>query len=869
MSAALQPATLTLGPQQSAASTLTVTVDTALARPDFGSNQGQVRVQSGSYETHVPFVYRLPPLYGESATLPYGTQTSYGLALGDLDGDGDDDLFVANAAYYGRPGNTVWFNNGEGLFVDSGQKLGDSFSRAVALGDLDGDGDLDAFVANGSEADPQPDSVWINNGEGLFSRKQSVGNSHSRDVQLGDLDSDGDLDAFVGNSNFDRGQGEASLVWLNNGLGSFADSGQRLGGALVQGLDLGDLDGDGDLDAFLANGLSERDYGRANTIWLNDGHARFADSGQRLSDRISQDVALGDLDGDGDLDAFVANGGLEGGDVVPDEVWLNDGHAHFSDSGQRLGFGASLGVALADLHGDGHLDAFVAGYFDGNRVWLNDGRGSMALNALDTNSERATAVAAADVDGDGDFDALLANGLGVANRLWYNRGSGRPAGGELRILASRSDGTWRLSGPASYTGRGSRTLSGVPAGTYHIDWGVVSGCSPPATQTATLPGGKTVSLTGLYAGCPPSPPLQSAPPDGRFSDTTPALQWLAVAGATSYRLQVDDDPSFATPQVDETTTETGYTVPKSLAAGPAFWRVAASGAQGSSAWSPARALHVSPVAALPFNDDFESGALRPPWEAVTTSEGRVRVEKLPDSGDSNMLVLDDALNDNQFSRAAADLLVNLEGQSGPVLSFTWRTWRESLPHQQSGVYLSADYGRSWHKIMTFNGAPLSAHSESVDLALAAAEHGLTFNDHFLLRFLALDDRPLEALGGVAIDDVRLASGPRAPTNLTATAVGGEGVALTWQDNASDESAYFIERRDGDSALFLPLGSVPADTTHYSDSLSGCGARVAYRLRAYRAADGAYSAYSNTAVLAPAGCGYQTYLPLIRAASAAR
>jgi hypothetical protein len=74
---------------------------------------------------------------------------------------------------------------------------------------------------------------------------------------------------------------------------------------------LGDLDGDGDLDAFVANN-------GANTVWRNDGSAAFTSTGQSIGASDSRDVALGDVDADGDLDAFVANGGLQ-----PNKVWLN------------------------------------------------------------------------------------------------------------------------------------------------------------------------------------------------------------------------------------------------------------------------------------------------------------------------------------------------------------------------------------------------------------------------------------------------------------------------------------------------------------------------------------------------------------------
>jgi hypothetical protein len=122
------------------------------------------------------------------------------------------------------------------------------------------------------------------------------------------------------------------------------------------------VDGDGDLDAFIANE-------GANKVWLNDGTGNFTNSGQRLGGSSSRGVVLGDLDGDGDLDAFVSNWGES-------KVWLNDGRGSFTDSGQNLGTSNGQVVALGDLDNDGDLDAFMGNYDEADKVWLNQSQGS-------------------------------------------------------------------------------------------------------------------------------------------------------------------------------------------------------------------------------------------------------------------------------------------------------------------------------------------------------------------------------------------------------------------------------------------------------------------------------------------------------------
>jgi hypothetical protein len=181
---------------------------------------------------------------------------------------------------------------------------------------------------------------------------------------LGDLDGDGDHDAFV------KVDGNGYSTLINDGKGNFKEhwTGEdSLAIAAGRGMDvtLGDLDGDGDIDAFVTNGDRERSY--PSSVWLNDGTGRFTNSGQQLCLTVFAWVSLGDLNGDGFIDAYISNMGL------PNQIWLNDGTARFTDSGLRFKTeGETRGCSLGDLDGDGDLDIFVANFYNGrNEIWFN------------------------------------------------------------------------------------------------------------------------------------------------------------------------------------------------------------------------------------------------------------------------------------------------------------------------------------------------------------------------------------------------------------------------------------------------------------------------------------------------------------------
>ncbi|MEZ6044188.1 MAG: VCBS repeat-containing protein [Planctomycetaceae bacterium] len=232
--------------------------------------------------------------------------------LGDIDGDGDLDAVTSHE------GSTnsfrFWINDGSGNFTDNGSpvNLAGTARKGLALGDLDGDGDLDLYGSTygaGPEAVTDSDAVFLNDGTGIFSLHQTVPDTGKATwgVSMGDVDGDGDLDVAIA-QNFD-----VPKVLLNDGTGTFT-LGQALTGAFYASYstELADFDNDGDLDLLVTNSSSGGD-----TIWFNDGTGQFTDSGQSLGSQSGFTSAVGDLDGDGDLDFVSAS--LSS----PNTIWLN------------------------------------------------------------------------------------------------------------------------------------------------------------------------------------------------------------------------------------------------------------------------------------------------------------------------------------------------------------------------------------------------------------------------------------------------------------------------------------------------------------------------------------------------------------------
>jgi hypothetical protein len=310
--------------------------------------------------------------------------SEHDIATGDLDGDGDVDFFVADSIQ----GNRVYTNqgdtDGDGIFniLDSGPVIGNALSRSATLGDVDGDGDLDAFVANRQSVN----RLWLNAGDvdgdgqvDFVDSGNGFGIADAAHALLFDADDDGDLDAVIAD------RGGADQLWLNNGdtdadgVVDYSNSAQSLSGAGSEHLLAGDVDGDGDDDLVVLKAAG------GNEVWLNrgdtdgDGVVDFADSGLRLGSGSYLLGALGDLDGDGDRDLAV-------GSQLTAEIFVNDGDAdgdgtvEFSRSAVSLG--RSPYVALGDVDGDGRLDALIT-ELGQHRVLLNTSGASSQLTYIE------------------------------------------------------------------------------------------------------------------------------------------------------------------------------------------------------------------------------------------------------------------------------------------------------------------------------------------------------------------------------------------------------------------------------------------------------------------------------------------------------
>jgi hypothetical protein len=357
-----------------------------------------------------------------------------GACSADYDNDGWPDLYVTAVG-----GNKLYHNAGNGTFTDVTEKAGVGsklWSASCAFGDIDNDGNVDLYVTNyvdfsvnnnkycvySGDArvychpnvyNGEPDILYRNNGNGTFSDVSRSAGIYRPDgkglgVVFGDYDGDGWTDVYVANDS------TPNFLFHNKGKGIFEDVGLAAGVAVGidgqplagMGTDMGDVNGDGLLDIFVTN-LDRQTH----NLYRNLGKGLFADItfesgvGEATLPFVGFGAVFIDYDDDTDLDLAIANG-----DVI-DNISLfrdstsyeqrnlllqNDGTGKFHDVGPSSGPGfvlkkASRSLSAADIDNDGDLDLLIGNVGQTADLLRNDGgnsRRSLLVRTIGSKSNR-------------------------------------------------------------------------------------------------------------------------------------------------------------------------------------------------------------------------------------------------------------------------------------------------------------------------------------------------------------------------------------------------------------------------------------------------------------------------------------------------
>ena len=339
-----------------------------------------------------------------------GRGYSMGVAVGDFDNDGLEDMYVV-----GVHGNFLYRNNGDGTFTDITQAAGfggadakgkKMWSVAAAWVDYDNDGKLDLLVSNYCDWTPGTDPVcgglstetraychpdmyhaeplqlYHNNGNGTFtdvSREMGLSEILGKGMGLAvaDFDGDGRPEIFIANDN-DRNlllrfeKGKIREIGMEAGV-AYNGDGRQISG---MGADFADYDGDG-LPDIVMTGLRGETY----ELFRNRGDGSFEDASATSGLlRLSRGwngwgCGLVDLDNDGWRDLFVACGGLDTNEPQTNRIFRNE-NGKFSDVSELAGSDFAVkrghrGVAFADFDNDGRIDMAVTCINEAGELWMN------------------------------------------------------------------------------------------------------------------------------------------------------------------------------------------------------------------------------------------------------------------------------------------------------------------------------------------------------------------------------------------------------------------------------------------------------------------------------------------------------------------
>jgi hypothetical protein len=446
--------------------------------------------------------------FNPAVTYGTGGSSSTFAVVGDLNGDGRPDIVASN---YGSNTLSVLLQLASGGYAPAvTYSTGGTSPYDVTLGDVNGDGRLDAVVANfnSSTIAVLPGTGTGTGTFGTAAVYPTAGtNANPFGVRLGDINRDGRLDIVSSNAFFSgNGTAGAINVLLNTGSGTFGAATAYATGGSLRGLALADFNKDGLLDVVAA---SAQTTGNVSTnllyVLLGQGSG-FAPVVSYATGSTSYLVATGDVNRDGQLDIVFDR--ASAGNSVGVLTGKPDGTFNAMTT-YAAGGTLAAGVALGDVNGDGRLDAVVGNYYGATAdVLLGTSAGGFgAATPFAAGGAGTYTTALADLNADGKPDIVTANAnastVGVllnqtvfAPTLTTINSTSGPVGTSVTLTGTNLTGATAVS----FNGTAATTFSVVNATTLTAT--VPTGASS-GNVTVTTPGGTSNGVAFTVTSIPP------------------------------------------------------------------------------------------------------------------------------------------------------------------------------------------------------------------------------------------------------------------------------------------------------------------------------------------------------------------------------